>query len=141
MMNVRKTILCVTVVMLCTVVIAKYTVLASENIEIRITSPVEGAKVPERPLIEGTVSGSKADVWVIIHPMEISTYFVQPSVTVKETGKWKVKVYVGKGNQGKGQQFEIMAIANPKSNLKEGDQLSKWPDSGAKSQVIEVTRE
>ena len=91
--------------------------------------------------MEGTVTDSNVRVWVIVHPMEVSDYWVQPSITVKENGSWKVKIYIGRpGSVDVGKQFEIMAVANPKDNLKEGDVLSGWPEAQAKSQVIEVTR-
>jgi hypothetical protein len=39
-----------------------------------------------------------------------------------------------------GKYFEIIAVANPKAALKEGDVLSQWPEAQLRSQVIEVTR-
>ena len=108
---------------------------------IRITAPVDGAQVPERPLVEGTIADSNAEVWVIVHPMEVSDYWVQPSPTVKEDGTWRVKIYIGgPGNVDVGKQFEIMAVANPEVRLKEGDVLSRWPKAKWKSQVIQATR-
>jgi hypothetical protein len=115
--------------------------MGEEKLALRITAPKEGAKVQEKPFVEGTVSDPNTRVWVVVHPMAISTYWVQPAVTVKENGTWKVKVNIGHGNEGKGEQFEVMAVANPKVNLKEGDQLATWPNAEAKSQVVEVTRE
>lgn len=80
-------------------------------------------------------------VWVVIHPMEASDYWVQPSLTVKNDGTWKVMIYVGRpGRIDVGKQFEVMAVANPKVNLKEGDVLSGWPEAEWKSEVIELIR-
>jgi hypothetical protein len=116
-------------------------VVYAEQLNLRITAPLDKAKVPERPYVEGTVADSNARVWVIVHPMEVSDYWVQPSVTVKETGAWKVKIYIGRpGTIDVGKQFEILAVANPKIRIKEGDVISEWPDAKFKSQVIEVTR-
>lgn len=112
-----------------------------QQLNLRIKSPLDKSKVPERPYVEGTVTNFNAKVWVIVHPMEGSDYWVQPSISVKEDGSWKVKIYIGRpGSDDVGKQFEIMAVANPKDNLKEGDVLSGWPDAQTKSQVIEVTR-
>jgi len=107
---------------------------------LRITAPSDEAQVPERPLVEGTVADPKAEVWVIVHPMAVSDYWVQQRLTPKADGTWKVKIYVGKGPIGVGEQFEIMAVANPKVQLNEGDVLSGWPEAQWESQVIEVTR-
>lgn len=106
---------------------------------LNITTPSDKAQVPDRPLIEGTVADPNAGVWVIVHPMEVSDYWVQPSVSVKEDGTWKVKIYVGRP-EDVGKQFEIMAVANPRAGLKEGDKHDGWPEAQWKSQVIEVTR-
>jgi hypothetical protein len=112
-----------------------------QQVHLRITSPLDKSQVTERPFVEGTVSDPNATVWVIVHPMEVSDYWVQPSVTVKEDGMWKVKIYIGRpGRIDIGKHFEIMASANMKSKLKEGDVLAGWPEAQGKSQVIEVTR-
>ena len=83
-----------------------------------------------------------AAVRVVAHPMETGSYWVQPNVSVKTDGTWKVIIYIGRpGDVDVGKQFEIMAVANPKISLKEGDVLDEWPDAEFKSQVVEVTRE
>ena len=116
-------------------------IVSGQQLNLRITAPLDKAKVSERPYVEGNVSDANVKVWVIVHPMDVSDYWVQPSVTVKENGSWKVKIYIGRpGAMDVGKQFEIMAVANPKDKLKEGDVLSGWPEAQAKSQVIEVTR-
>jgi len=112
-----------------------------EQLKVRITAPADKSQVPERPLVEGTVSDANASVWVVVHPMEVADYWVQPAVTVREDGTWKVMAYMGRpGDIDVGKQFEIMAFANPAEPLKEGDVLKGWPKAQAKSQVIEVTR-
>jgi len=113
-----------------------------EQLNVRITVPADKSQVTEQPSIEGTVSDANVTVWVVVHPMETSGYWVQPSVNVtKKDGSWKVMIYVGRsGKVDVGKQFEIMAFANPKGSLKEGDMLENWPEAQAKSQVIEVTR-
>lgn len=108
---------------------------------ISITEPKDGDSVPERPYVKGTVTDPNAKVWVIVHPMEVSDYWVQPSLTVKGDGTWKAKIFIGRpGRIDVGKQFEIMAVANPKVRLSEGKVLSGWPEAQWKSQVIEVTR-
>jgi len=114
---------------------------AQEN-ALRIKVPVQDERVPERPFVEGTVSDVGATVWVIVHPMEVSDYWVQPAVSVMESSTWKVKIYVGRpGAQDKGQHFEIRAVANPKVRLREGQVLDAWPEAPSESQVVEVVRQ
>lgn len=109
--------------------------------KIEIKSPPDNSKVPERPTVEGTIIDPSANISVVVHPMETSDYWVQPDVSIKKDGNWKVKIYIGRpGNLDIGKQFEIMAVGNPYSKLKEGDILSGWPDVEWKSPVIEVTR-
>src|SRR5438128_2749139 len=67
------------------------------NKSIQITLPSDRAQVPVRAMIEGIVGDPNAKVWVIVHPMETSDYWVQPSTTVKEDGTWRVQVYFGRG--------------------------------------------
>lgn len=107
---------------------------------LRITAPADGAEVPWRPFVEGTVAGPNAKVWAIVHPMSGSTYYVQPSLSVKEGGTWRVKIYIGRKNRDVGERFEIMAVANPKRKLKEADELPGWPEAQWTSQMIEVIR-
>lgn len=109
--------------------------------ELSIIEPRNGDKVPERPYISGRVADPNLEVWVIVHPMEVSDYWVQPRVTVRGDGSWKVSIYIGRpGNIDVGKRFEIMAIANPKSKLNEGMVIRGWPDAKWRSEVIEVIR-
>lgn len=121
--------------------VGKLKELEKPKLAISITEPTEGAAVPRRPFVKGTVSDPNAKVWVIVHPMATGNYWVQPSLTPKKDGTWKVMIYIGRpGADDVGKHFEIMAIANPKVKLKEGDVLSGWPDAQWKTQVIELTR-
>jgi hypothetical protein len=125
------------VLLMMTVLIA-----GEEQLKIRITAPSDKSQVAEKPSIEGTVTDVNVSIWVVVHPTEVSDYWVQPPVTVKEDGTWKGRAYIGRpGNVDVGKQFEIMSVANPKEPLKEGDVLKNWPEGQAKSQVIEVTRQ
>ncbi|HEY2170373.1 MAG TPA: hypothetical protein VGJ30_12155 [Candidatus Angelobacter sp.] len=108
---------------------------------IQITSPTDGATVPERPFVEGTVSDPNATVWVVIHPMEVSDYWVQPKTSMRGGGRWKVQVYAGRpGTPDVGKHFEIRAVANPKQPLREGIKLTDWPNAQLQSPIIEVVR-
>lgn len=109
--------------------------------QIQIKSPADNNMANARTYVEGYVSDPKAKVWVIIHPMEVSSYWVQPTVSVDKSGNWKVSAYFGRSsNIDVGKKFELIAIANPKTELKEGDVLSEWPEAQWNSEVIAVTR-
>ncbi len=110
--------------------------------KIEIKTPPNNSKVLERPIVEGVVVDSLSDVWVVVHPLETSDYWVQPNVSIKKDGTWKVQIYIGRpGAQDINKHFEIMAIANPASKLKEGDILIGWPEAQWKSPLIEVIRQ
>ena len=113
----------------------------TQNSQVWITEPKNRDEVPERQYIEGKVSNATAAVWLVIHPMDVTDYWVQPQLTVHQDGTWQVDGYVGRpGNTDVGKRYEIMAIANPKRPLKEGDKLRFWPDAESKSEVVEVVR-
>jgi len=115
--------------------------LGGQQLNLNILKPPDKTKVPERPFVEGTVSDPNANVWVVVHPMAVSDYWVQPKPTVKREGAWRVKVYIGRpGTIDIGEEYEIQAFANPKGNLREGLKLPGWPDADGKSQIIDVTR-
>jgi hypothetical protein len=112
---------------------------SAEDLKITITDPTEGSKVVHREYVKGTVSDPNADVWVVIHPVETSGFWIQPPVTVKKNGTWKVKVYFGRAGMDVGKEFEIRAFANPVSSLQEG-KFNNWPSAEARSDVIYVIR-
>lgn len=123
------------------IVVALSSATTVAQMKVAITSPADGSSVVERPTVEGTISDSKATIWVVVHPLEVSDYWVQPRVTVRETGSWKVQIFVGRpGRVDVGKLFEIRAVANPKTALHEGLVLDRWPESAAISELIEVAR-
>jgi hypothetical protein len=109
--------------------------------QIQIKSPHDGSDVHARAYIEGTVSDPQAEVWVVVHPMETSAYWVQPTVTVKKDGTWKVMIYIGRaGGIDIGKKFEIMAVASTKKKFQEADVLDRWPEANRRSDLIVLTR-
>lgn len=111
-------------------------------LKVRIDSPADGAEVvSDRQLVQGLVTDPGAEVWVVVHPTEVSDYWVQPRVTVRSAGSWKVSIYVGRpGNVDSGKLFEVRAVARPKIELQEGVVLDKWPEAEAISEVVELKR-
>ena len=78
------------------VVAASVAYAEAEKAPISITKPGNETKVDERPLVEGAVSNTTAVVKVVVHPMETGDYWVQPNVSVKTDGTWKVQIYIGR---------------------------------------------
>lgn len=115
--------------------------LIAEGRGIIITSPHKAAQVDPRDSVEGHVANARARVWVIVHPMDASTYWVQPPASVCKDGNWEDVAFFGRQSAGdEGKRFEIMAVADPEVELREGMVLDGWPAARARSQVIKVTR-
>lgn len=109
---------------------------------LQITAPVNNSIVrKQRVDVIGRVSDLKSDVWVIVHPVGLSAYWVQPSVAVRKDGSWQVPVYVGRaGDIDVGKEFDIMAVADPEPKLNEGRILSEWPKAKWRSDIVTVVR-
>jgi hypothetical protein len=108
---------------------------------IRIASPTDSSTVGAKHLIRGKVSDRTSEVWVLVHPLDTSAYWVQPRISLGSDGEWTVNAYFGRsGPIDSGKSFEILAIADPEIMLKEGQFFDKWPDARASSNVIVVKR-
>lgn len=113
---------------------------AQNALQIKIITPKDGALVAHREQVSGTVSDSSTAVWLVIHPLNTSDFFIQPPIMVRNDGTWKVMPYFGRSpSQDSGAQFEVRAFAKPATALKEGVATS-WPESAARSNVVEVSR-
>ena len=111
------------------------------NDPLRITAPTENAQVEELPFAEGTLPDANATVWLVVHPMEVPDYWVQAPASPREGTKWRLQIHIGRpGSDDVGKHFEIMAVANPKPDLKIGDKLKNWPTAKWKSPIVEVVR-
>ena len=109
------------------------------GLEISISSPVDGEKVNQRHYIVGEVSDPSADVIVVVHPVSVSEFWIQPPVTVRKNGQWRVKAYFGRQGMDYGEEYEVRAFANPRPQIKEG-KYNSWPTAEAKSEVVVVIR-
>lgn len=115
--------------------------LAATGESIRISEPSDGATVAARQLVRGHVSEEGEEVWGVIHPLDTSAYWVQPRVSIGPNGDWQVLGYFGRsGSIDSGKKFEILAIADPDIELREGMVLDKWPSSRLVSELATVTR-
>jgi len=77
---------------------------------------------------------------VVIHPMLLNTYYVQPKINVNSDGKWGVMAYFGETSTQIGTPFEVFAVANPKDELFEGMQFTDLPKAEAVSDYVRVYR-
>lgn len=108
---------------------------------VRILEPRDGASVESKQLIQGQVAGAVSQLWVVVHPLETSSYWVQPRVSIAHGGDWKVFGYFGRsGSIDAGRAFEVLAIADPQIQLDEGMILDRWPPSRLASSVVTVMR-
>ena len=111
----------------------------AQNLSIELSTPNDGATVKQRQYVKGSVSDPGAVVIVVVHPTETSDFWIQPPVTVKNSGAWKVKAHFGQVGKDQGAEFEVRAFANPAGSINEG-RMGNWPIAEVQSDVIDVTR-
>jgi hypothetical protein len=106
-----------------------------------IDRPPDRAVVGETPFVEGTFAAPRRDVWAIVHPTLIATYFVQQSAPIHANCTWRIQVHIGRPGQiDVGKHFEVMTVISPRAPLQVGRQLPGWPQARYQSTVIEVVR-
>ena len=114
---------------------------SNERLTLIITEPKDGIVVGPEYIIRGRVLDKTAAVWVVVHPALTEEYWVQDKATIDEDGQWSARVTIGRpGIIDTGKPFEIMAIAGPKKEIREGDIREEWPEGQWKSQLLKVTR-
>jgi hypothetical protein len=114
----------------------------AQQIPLTVTTsePQPNATVEQRDTVSGSVSDPQAKVWVVVHPIGTSEFWVQPPVTLNTDGTWSVLAYFGReGLLDRGNLYEIRAFVNPSESLESGERRS-WPLAAAESQSITVTR-
>jgi len=108
--------------------------------QVEILSPGEGVRVTDRITIRGSLSGTGGKVWLVVHPVGIASYWVQPQINLRADGRWSGRAYIGRAGMDTDQAFEILAVVDPEKSLTEGDVLDSWPMARWSSQVVEVIR-
>lgn len=112
---------------------------SSINEHLKILSPSDNGTVSRREAVHGVVSNPADKLWLVVHPVDVPVYWVQPGITVDKDGSWETTAYFGRAVDV-GKRFEIMVLANPQKELKEADALDGWPKAQWTSSVIEVIR-
>jgi len=110
--------------------------------QLRISSPSDGDQLPFQGYIKGTVGDSDAEVWVLVHPLDHTGYWVQRRADVSwTTSSWKAMVFLGRGDsRDVGKEFEVVAVANPTAELVESEILGEWPGAQWTSNAVTVIR-
>jgi hypothetical protein len=107
--------------------------------KVRVVSPANNAVVGAVEAIEGTAPEGD-NVWIVIHPVDTSSYWVQPRPSVGN-GKWQATTYLGRTESvDAGKKFEVRAILDPRIDLKEGQVLGSWPEAKAVSMPVILQR-
>jgi hypothetical protein len=108
---------------------------------IEISQPKNKDLVGYRVIVEGKLPVPCNSVWVVVHPLNLSDYWVQPKPSIHEDSTYKTSIYIGsKGHENDGETFEIRVFGEPKNPLQEGKVLNDWPKAKYGSKLIEVTR-
>jgi len=106
-----------------------------------ITEPAAGANVDLNQRVSGTVSDTAVnEVWVVVNPVSISTYWVRGRAPVKKDGTWTCDAQIGESGISTGNPYDIRAFALPLEPLAVGDRLTGWPEAGLVSEPVNVIR-
>jgi len=126
-----------------------FTHITIRPVKVTITKPVDGEHVNMRYLVQGTVDDPHSKVHVIVHPLSVSSMWVQPPPLVNTDGRWKTNVYFGTHNQGTDEKYEVVALATNENflvnlltgnSLREGQILKGLPRITNRSNIVTVTR-
>ncbi|MGF1600828.1 MAG: hypothetical protein ACFCU8_02210 [Thermosynechococcaceae cyanobacterium] len=109
--------------------------------QVQINEPNTGTKVGLELPVKGTSPAPGEKVWLIVHPTHTADYWVQPPAASGGEGEWETVIFIGReGTEDVGQSYDIKAVVNPKSPLKEGDVLKDWSEGEFTSTVTQVER-
>ncbi len=104
--------------------------------QVTLTAPKE---VCQRELVSGVVKGGQS-VFVVIHPLAVSTYYVQDRASV-ERGNWQLLANFGEPGRNIGELFELRAYVSPAQNAPApGSELPDWPKVAPVSNQLTVKR-
>lgn len=128
---------------------------SSAPVVVKITSiddkPLKSKQRPEvghQVMVEGTISDPKMIACVVVHPMSGTTWWVQnlpgpPDQVGKQAWRVRSNAYCGTDKLGKGEEFEIVILAESKRSVcVEGKKFEtpSFPNDLARSEVLRVKR-
>lgn len=98
--------------------------------------------VGNQTLVRCSVSDTSMYVFLLVHPLLGSEWWVQKKMTRIPQDTRQGIALLGSEKQGKGEYYEIAAVATPNKNLyKEGQILDALPNKLSRSQIVVVSRE
>ncbi len=114
---------------------------ASDGVVVQISRPSDESLVTASQQVAGRVSNGSDDVWVVVHPVGTSAYWIQPRVNVEADGDWVVTGHFGRESAtDSGLAFELMAIVGPYLRVHEGQILDRWPQARFASPLVRLRR-
>lgn len=114
---------------------------SEDNYSINITSPEHKGDVEWHPWVGGKTSlpsNSEYNIYVLINPVDSSSWWVQPKAILYDDGTWEAYVYFGRRGMDEDTWYTACAIVTS-SELGE-DTLDNIPENLAKSDYIRVRR-
>jgi hypothetical protein len=84
----------------------------ASKIHIMVVSPTQGAHVEMTVRVEGQVSDPSAVVRLLVYPENGGDLFVMPVPVVDANGRFTGQVRLGDANEGAGQWFNVIVLAN-----------------------------
>jgi len=134
----RRDILALVLLFL-TIWVALLTFLLTRNpLKVRITSPVDGAEVGYRVLVDGTLNDPSARLYLIVKPKRGSSWWVQEPIRPRK--HWRGVAYLGGEDWGIGEEFTLFVLASHKPlNLLPGE-IDELPKAEAVSNKVRVRR-
>jgi hypothetical protein len=106
--------------------------------KVKILEPKDNQPVTYRVPVRGQLNGK--GTLVIAVKATNGVYYIQPSASLTDDGRFKTTIYCGGENIGMGENFEISAWLLPSPDLKEPMQLNQIPDHVLAKDVIDVVR-
>ena len=107
-----------------------------------ISKPDNQSTVPMETVVAGSVANPDLAVYVLIHPLKSNLWWVQNIPVVDADGSFQCYCYFGTRTQGRGEPFEIVAIAaNHGKPFKAGQTFKNIPPAVHRSRLVRVRRE
>lgn len=106
-----------------------------------IDRPTTRSTVRQELVVEGKARHTEL-VWLVVHPVNSTYYWVQPAVRTNINGYWIGVIFVGSLKESDvGERFQLRAFVNPKQELTLGNVLSDWPEAELSTPITEMVRE
>lgn len=110
--------------------------------QVTISTPRQGTGVPWRVCFTGSVSDPHSRVALILHSLENGIFYVEPEVSVRPDGTFRVMAYAAENSPSFNHTpLEAQAFVDPTKALHEGMRLSHWPKAASSSNIVDIYRQ